>query len=143
LSSRKRDVVVLGKIVEYCNGIENSIKRFGSGVKALDADSDYMDSVSMKILQIGELTTHLSEELKKSHREMPWQDIKGMRNIAAHGYHKFDNERLWGTMTEDIPSLRSYCLEIITQYQTPHQNCTETHKTDQDTDPEHRHKMKL
>ena len=44
----------------------------------------------MCILQIGELVVFLSDELKMQYDEMPWHDIKSMRNIAAHQYHKFD-----------------------------------------------------
>jgi uncharacterized protein with HEPN domain len=47
---------------------------------------------------------------------MPWQDIKRMRNIAAHRYGSFDAEVLWDTIVNDIPSLRDYCLEIIKKH---------------------------
>ena len=70
----------------------------------------------MCILQIGELSSHLSEDFKAMYSDMPWQDIKRMRNIAAHRYGSFDVEVLWDTIVNDIPSLHDYCLEIIKLY---------------------------
>ena len=69
----------------------------------------------MCILQIGELVGHLSDDFKMSHNEMPWQDIKRMRNIAAHNYDSFDLQTLWNTVCNDIPALREYCLRSIEQ----------------------------
>ena len=90
----------------------------------------------MKILQIGELTTQLSAQFKESHNKIPWQDIKDMRNIAAHGYHKFDNERAWGTMTEDIPALREYCQRVIEH------EMNISHE-EPNPEPEHTHEIKF
>ena len=112
MNSDKRDDLVLLKILHYCDSISRAVNRFGSGAEVLEQDEDYRDSVAMKILQIGELTTHLSDEFKEKHSEIPWQSIKGMRNIAAHGYHKFDTGRMWVTMTEDLPVLREYCKRV-------------------------------
>jgi len=113
MNRNKRDIVILKKIVKYCGGIESSINRFGDNVAALETDADYKDSVSMKIFQIGELTSHLSDEFKDAHKEIPWRSIKNMRNIAAHQYENFDNEYIWETMKKDIPALRDYCNKII------------------------------
>jgi transposase-like protein len=44
----------------------------------------------MCVLQIGELVGHLSDDITARYAEMPWKQIKGMRNIAAHGYENFD-----------------------------------------------------
>jgi len=110
-----RDASVLQKIVRRCDRIASSINRFG-GEDVLKTDEDYKDSAAMNILQIGELTTHLSDEFKALHSEIPWQDIKRMRNVAAHGYDKFEHKYMWGTMTEDVPALREFCVRIIRQH---------------------------
>jgi len=89
------------------------IYNFGKSLEVLKSNSVYKNAVAMCILQIGELTTHLSEEFKKEYNEMPWRDIKDMRNIAAHRYGTFDSEILWDTMEGDIPSLKEYCEKIL------------------------------
>jgi uncharacterized protein with HEPN domain len=48
-------------------------------------DEDYRNSISMYIMQIGELSGGLSAEFKESSKnQMPWGMIKGMRNMVAH-----------------------------------------------------------
>lgn len=64
------------------------------------------------MLQIGELTTHFTEEFKQVYNEMPWNQIKALRNIVAHNYGKIDKEILWETVINDIPDLKEYCCKI-------------------------------
>jgi len=108
-----RDIDILEHIVRYCGEIGEAKDRFGDSLETLQSDSLYRNAVAMCILQIGELSTHLSDDFKAAHSEMPWQDMKGMRNIAAHHYSKFDVIKLWETITEDIPHLRAYCENIL------------------------------
>lgn len=67
----------------------------------------------MCILQIGELVGRLSDEFKTVNSKMPWREIKAMRNIAAHNYGEIDIDILWETALYDIPSLKSYCENLI------------------------------
>lgn len=60
--------------------------------------------------QIGELAGHLSEAFKeKTKNEIPWKEIRGMRNIFAHNYLEMDAERIWEVAAEDIPALKKFC----------------------------------
>ena len=108
-----RDIEILKKIIGYCDEIIEAQQRFGDNFESLQSDTLYRNAVSMSILQIGELTNHLTNEFKKEHSAMPWQDIKGMRNIAAHHYGKFDTQKLWETISGDIPELREYCEQLL------------------------------
>jgi len=111
----KRNNEILKKIINYCDEISDTKNRFGNNFTAMQSDSAYKNAVSMCILQIGELTTHLTEDFKAKNNVMPWQDIKGMRNIAAHHYGKFDDQKLWETISGDIPELRKYCEKLLNQ----------------------------
>ena len=115
--SEARNIDVLNRVIRYCNEIEEAITQCGSSVKALRDNSMYRNASAMCILQIGELTTHLTDEFKAVYPDVPWQEIKRMRNIAAHHYGSFDMEKLLETMTEDIPSLKDYCQSIVNQYE--------------------------
>ena len=108
-----RNIDILEHIVRYCDEIDEARKRFGNSMEALLADSIYRNAVAMCILQIGELAANLSDEFKVEHNKAPWQKIKGMRNIAAHHYGKFDVEIMFNTIEERIPELRDYCLSIV------------------------------
>ena len=108
-----RLIDILRHMIRYCGEIEEARERFGDSFNSLQADALYRNAVAMSIMQIGELTTHLTDDFKATYNGMPWQDIKGMRNIAAHHYGKFDVQQLWETITIDIPELKEYCNEIL------------------------------
>jgi len=98
----------------YCEDIEITVNRFGDSFDVFYSDIDFYNSVSMSIMQIGELAVGLSEEFKESTREqMPWRLIIGMRNHFAHGYATMDKSDIWETVTKDIPVLRGFCSSII------------------------------
>ncbi|WP_305556791.1 HepT-like ribonuclease domain-containing protein [Methanobrevibacter sp. V74] len=70
-------------------------------------------STSMCIVQIGEYVGRLSEEFKQEHDSIPWKQIKGMRNFAAHQYEHFEFEVLWHTLTEELTELKEMLLPLI------------------------------
>ena len=77
-------------------------------------DADYRDSVSMNLLQIGELAGKLSEEyVQATKAQMDWRAIKNMRNMFAHDYGSMDIERIWETAVEDIPVLTDFCKNSL------------------------------
>ena len=54
-------------------------------------DRDYRNSVCMSLLQIGELTGHLTEDFREGTKDsIYWPAIKGMRNLFAHNYGAVD-----------------------------------------------------
>lgn len=68
----------------------------------------------MDIMQIGELSTHLSEEyIMKTSGEVNWKVIGGMRNRFAHGYFTMDYEIIYETAINDIPKLQDFLNKEI------------------------------
>ena len=68
----------------------------------------------MEIQQIGELTKELSEEfIISTKEEIPWNQIRGMRNKFAHGYGKMDFEKIYNTAKIDIPLLYNFLNDKI------------------------------
>ena len=109
----ERNISVLERIIEYCNQADAALIRFGNSVEDLENDTDFRNALSMCILQIGELTTLLTEDFRDSYTDIPWQDIKKMRNLAVHHYWRFDAQILWETANNDISPLRDYCKKCI------------------------------
>jgi len=101
-------------IKQYCEDISKTIKRFGDSFNGFSQDIDYYNSVSMSIMQIGELAGGLSDAFKDSTRtQMPWGLMKGMRNHFSHGYATMEKSDIWETATKDIPNLLCFCNRII------------------------------
>ncbi len=108
------DVDVLKHILRYCENIELLLGRFGKEFSIFQNDIAYRDSVSMNILQIGELVGHLSEGYRlATQEEIPWRAIKSMRNLFAHNYGNMDFNIIWATALESIPQLKDFCSEQI------------------------------
>ena len=67
----------------------------------------------MCIIQIGELVSRLSDETKKLNKEIPWNEIRAMRNIHAHDYENVDLSIVWHTIYNDIPELKRQVCDIL------------------------------
>ncbi len=76
-------------------------------------DEKAMRSVSMTLINIGELVKSLTEEFKNSHNHIHWRAIAGMRDIAAHKYQTLRMEDVWFTINNDIPELKKELQKII------------------------------
>ena len=100
----------LKKIISYCNDIENIIDRFGNSLEDFEKDFAFQYSI-----QIGELTTRLTDDFKEKYSEIAWVQIKGLRNIYAHEYENVDLEEIWKIISEDIPDLKEKLQKILSE----------------------------
>lgn len=53
------------------------------------------DLLAAVIGRLGDIATKLPDEVIKAMPEIPWREVKGMRIIAAHAYHRIDYEEVW------------------------------------------------
>ena len=105
------------RISEYCEKINATILRFGNNYEIFKADFDFRNSISMSLMQIGEIVGGLSYEFKvQTSDKMRWGGMKAMRNMFAHGYDLMDKDIIWEVTTNDIPALSKFCDEIIYKY---------------------------
>ncbi len=114
---KARDADAMNKILRYCGDIYDLNILFEGSRQALDAKMPYRHAISMCILQIGELVGHLTDEFRACHNDIPWKEIRGMRDWAAHGYESFNLDTLWSAISEDIPKLRVYCAKVLEDIQ--------------------------
>lgn len=111
MNSRERDV--LSRILEYCAEIEETMSRFGDDIELFTQDKDYKKSVVFSFLQIGELTIQLSDEFRAEHPDIPWRQIRGMRNIVAHHYGKLDEKIIFESVHNDVPDLKQFIAALL------------------------------
>jgi len=115
-----RDYQIIFHIMTYCVDIARSIERFGTDYNTFMSDKDYFNSVSMCLMQIGELSGRLSDEFKDStQNQIPWGLVRNMRHRFAHAYDSMEINTIWETATEDIPHLHSFCKCILNQEPPP------------------------
>ena len=110
---KNEDVLIIKKILKYCNDIENLLIRFDTDFEKYKTDISFQYACNMCIIQIGELANRLSEETKENTKNIPWRAIRGMRNFQAHDYENVDLEIVWNTLLEDIPVLKQNLKKIL------------------------------
>ena len=76
------------------------------GKKRWDTERPLRLAGEAVIGRLGDIATKLPDEVIKATPEIPWREVKGMRVIAAHAYHRIDPRRLWAHAVRDVPHLR-------------------------------------
>ena len=64
-----------------------------------------MQAVAFNFFIIGEAAGAVPEEIRAAHPEIPWAQMRSMRNVIGHQYFALDPWILWDTAQKDLPSL--------------------------------------
>jgi uncharacterized protein with HEPN domain len=75
------------------------------GKKRWDTERPLRLAGEAVIARLGDIATKLPDEVMKETPGIPWREIKGMRIIAAHAYHRIDYEEVWVTLRDDVPRM--------------------------------------
>ncbi len=113
---KQRDRVILIKMEDYCTEVRDTHDYFKKDKELFTNEKFgfiYRNSITMPILQIGELAKTLSEEFLDEYTKIPWKMIMRMRDIVAHHYGSLDYEIVWNTSISDIPDLYLGIKEIL------------------------------
>lgn len=111
------DLQRIRHIRSYCEDIADTIERFGEEFSSFEVDKDYSNSVSMNMMQIGELSVGLTDAFKDATRShIQWGALKGMRNLFAHAYISMNKSVIWESATRDVPAVLAFCESILAQY---------------------------
>lgn len=108
-----RDKAMLKKILSECEVVQDLL--VGYGVGEFCAEERTKRAVCMTLVNIGELVKNLSSELTSTHRDIPWRNIAGMRDITAHKYQTLRMEDVYTTAVEDIPWFKNAIREMIAE----------------------------
>ena len=110
-----RDRIILQKVIAE---IDIGEKLLGN-VGADDFCHDEMQkrALSMTVINIDELVKNVSDEMRASHREVPWKAVAGMRDLAAHKYQTLRMEDVYNTVRLDFPQLKAMLSKILDEDQ--------------------------
>ena len=105
-----RDRIVLQKVISE---IDVGLSLLGKADLESFLDNEMQKrAVGMTVINIGELIKNVSDELRVSHREVPWKAVAGMRDLAAHKYQTLRMEDVYNTVKNDFPELQKLLEEI-------------------------------
>lgn len=71
-------------------------------------DKRTQQAVVMSLIVLGEAATKVMDlypDFANTHSQIPWRNMRGMRNRIAHGYFDIDLEVVWDTVKAALPPL--------------------------------------
>lgn len=77
----------------------------GRTVDDLRTDRMLLLALVKEIEILGEAATQISEDFRLSRPEIPWAEIRGMRNRLIHAYSDVNVALVWSTVISDLPEL--------------------------------------
>lgn len=110
---RPRDAAALREIVRLCD-VGASLAARGHDWYAGDPDNVPGLAAESIVIKVGENVARLSDELLARHPDVPWSDIKRMRDRLAHHYEGTDYAVVWSTLSTDLATIRSHIEPIAT-----------------------------
>jgi uncharacterized protein with HEPN domain len=76
--------------------------------------------------RLGDVASKLPAEVTEATPQVPWREVKGMRIIAAHAYHRIDYDQVWVTRRDDVPTM----AQAIQHWHQAHPELESTNKND-------------
>lgn len=84
------------KVLSYTDGLDQA---------GFVANGLTYDATLRNLELIGEAASHLPEDFRSAHPEIPWRMIIATRNRLIHGYLGIDKDTLWSIICDDVPEL--------------------------------------
>ena len=81
-------------------------------------DKRTQQPIIYNILIIGVAATKIINdypEFVATNKEMPWREMRGIRNRMAHGYYELDLDIIWDTVTGSLDKLSQQIKSIKNQ----------------------------
>jgi uncharacterized protein with HEPN domain len=87
----------------------------GMSKAAFVADKRTQQAVILNLIVIGEAAARLSAHhaaFITEHAEVPWGQMRGMRNRMAHGYFDINVDVVWETAQRSLPKLEEQLVAL-------------------------------
>ena len=111
-------LVLIDKCKLICG--ENKLAHNAGFLSAVASIRDDLENNRMLALSIvksieivGEAASKVTKGSWEAHPEIPWTDIVAMRNRLIHAYFDIDLDRVWDTVTDDLPSLTALLEDVV------------------------------
>ena len=85
----------------------------GMDLKSFIGDRKTVDAVVRNLIIIGEAAVQIPEDICSKYPEVPWYDMRGMRNFVVHEYFKASDKVIWDTVQVDLFTLPALLVNIL------------------------------
>jgi uncharacterized protein with HEPN domain len=91
------------RISDIVEAIENALDySAGMTFEQFVDDRKTIDAVVRNFIVIGEAASHLSDDFIENHPDLPWREMRDIRNIVVHEYFGVDNLIVWETLQKKL-----------------------------------------
>jgi uncharacterized protein with HEPN domain len=110
------------RVDDYLEHIAEAIERATGylqpvpDLEAFQKSPQVQDAVVRNIEIIGEAVNKINStapDFIQQYPELPWAQMRGMRNIAIHEYFFVDLEIVWTTVRDDFPKLKQQIAALL------------------------------
>ena len=109
---RFRDETTLLRLAEHLSfAVQDAAK--ASSAADLEDNRPLLNSVAMEFIQAQEAANQLSDAFISEIPDLPWPQLRGLRNIIVHEYDAIDADELYRTATVDVPHLIELLQPIV------------------------------
>ena len=77
------------------------------------ADRKTVDAVIRNLIIIGEAASHIPDDICEANADIPWKDMKAMRNFVVREYFGVSDNVLRETVQVDLPPLVSLLKSLM------------------------------
>ena len=106
-----RDTQILKKILDETKIALDMVEDISK--EGFLEDEKLKRAVCMTLINIGELVKNITAETKELYSYVPWREISGLRDMAAHKYQTLRMEDVFTTATIDLPDLKRDITGIL------------------------------
>ena len=76
-------------------------------------DRKTIDAVVRNLTIIGEAASNLPDDITTQYPDIPWREMRDMRNTIVHEYFGVDLKVVWKTANEHIPELKPMIQKVL------------------------------
>ena len=76
-------------------------------------DAKTLKAVVWNLTVIGEAARHVPSHVEAAFPEIPWPQIRGIRNHIVHAYDRIDWEIVWKVVQDELPPLVAIFERIL------------------------------
>jgi uncharacterized protein with HEPN domain len=84
------------KVLRYAAGMDE---------EQFHAAQQTVEAVVWNLTVLGEAARHIPQEIVDAHPEIPWPQMRGIRNRVIHGYDQINWKIIWNVVKLELPPL--------------------------------------